>query len=162
MSTLIVYVTSHGCTEKAAQMLAEQLKDDVNLVNLKKRSRPELSSYDTIIIGGSIHAGRIQGRVKRFCQAHLDTLKQKRLGLFLCCMEEGDTAQKQFDEAFPAQLRTHAAVTGLFGGEFNFDRMNFIQRAIIKKIAGTTENVSKIKKDNIHQFAATLSESVNQ
>jgi menaquinone-dependent protoporphyrinogen oxidase len=158
MSTLIVYITSPGCTEKAAQMLAEQLKDEVNLVNMKKRSRLDFSLYDTIIIGGSIHAGRIQGRVKRFCQAHLDTLKQKRLGLFLCCMEEGDNAQKQFDEAYPAELRAHAAANGLFGGEFNFDRMNFIQRAIIKKIAGTTENVSKIKKDNIHQFAATLNE----
>ena len=156
MSTLIAYVTSHGCTESAAKMLEEQLNDDVTIVNLKKSSRPDLSSFETIIIGGSIHAGRIQGRVKRFCQAHLDTLKQKRLGLFLCCMEEGDNAQKQFDEAFPGELRTHAAVTGLFGGEFNFDRMNFIQRAIIKKVAGTTENVSKIKKDNIHQFAATL------
>jgi len=156
MSTLIVYVTSHGCTEKAAQILEEQLKDDVTIVNLKKSSRPDLSSYDTIIVGGSIHAGRIQGRVKRFCQSHLDTLKQKRLGLFLCCMEEGDNAQKQFDEAYPAELRTHATVTGLFGGEFNFDRMNFIQKAIIKKIAGTTENVSKIKKENIHQFAAAL------
>jgi menaquinone-dependent protoporphyrinogen oxidase len=156
MSTLIVYVTTHGCTEKAAQMLEEQLNDDVTLVNLKKSSRPDLSAFDTIIIGGSIHAGRIQGRVKRFCQDHLDTLKQKRLGLFLCCMEEGDTAQKQFDEAFPAELRTHAAAAGLFGGEFDFDKMNFIQRAIIKKIAGTSENVSKIKKDNIHQFAATL------
>ena len=156
MSTLIVYVSSHGCTEKAAQMLAEQLKDEVTLVNMKKSSRPDLSSYDTIIIGGSIHAGRIQGRVKRFCRAHPDTLKQKRLGLFLCCMEEGDNAQKQFDEAYPAELRTHAAATGLFGGEFNFDRMNFIQKAIIKKVAGTTENVSKIKKDNIHQFAAIL------
>jgi menaquinone-dependent protoporphyrinogen oxidase len=156
MSTLIVYITTHGCTEKAAQMLKEQLKDDVTIVNLKKSSRPDLSSFDTIIIGGSIHAGRIQGRVKRFCQAHLDTLKQKRLGLFLCCMEEGDTAQKQFDEAFPAELRTHAAVTGLFGGEFDFDKMSFFYRAIIKKMAGTTENVSKIKKDNIHQFAAKL------
>jgi menaquinone-dependent protoporphyrinogen oxidase len=156
MSTLIAYVTTHGCTEKAAQMLKEQLKDDVTLVNLKKNSRPDLSTFDTIIIGGSIHAGQIQGRVKRFCQDHLETLKQKRLGLFLCCMEEGDTAQKQFDEAFPAELRTHASVTGLFGGEFDFDKMNFFYRAIIKKMAGTTESISKIKKDNIHQFAATL------
>lgn len=156
MSTLIAYITSHGSTEKAAQMLEELLDDDVSLVNLKKNSRPDLSSFDTIIIGGSIHAGQIQRRVKRFCQEHLDTLKQKRLGLFLCCMEEGDTAQKQFDEAFPAELRTHAAVTGLFGGEFDFDKMNFFQRAIVKKVAGITESVSKINKDNIHQFAATL------
>jgi len=156
MGTLIVYVTTHGCTEKTAQMLEELLEDDVSLVNLKKSSRPDLSWFDTIIIGGSIHAGQIQRRVKSFCQEHLDTLKQKRLGLFLCCMEEGETAQKQFDEAFPAELRTHAAVAGLFGGEFDFDKMNFLQRAIVKKVAGITESVSKIKKDNIHQFAAAL------
>jgi menaquinone-dependent protoporphyrinogen oxidase len=156
MSTLIVYVTTHGCTKKAAQMLEELLDGEVSLVNLKKNSRPDLSSFDTIIIGGSIHAGQIQRRVKRFCQEHPDTLKQKRLGLFLCCMEEGDTAQKQFDEAFPVELMTHAAVTGLFGGEFDLDKMNFFQRAIVKKVAGITRSVSKIKKDNIHQFAAAL------
>lgn len=158
MSTLIVYVTTHGCTEKAAKMLEELLNDDVSLVNLKKSSKTDLTSFNTVIIGGSIHAGQIQRRMKRFCQVHLDTLKQKRLGLFLCCMEEGDNAQKQFDEAFPAELRTHAVVTGLFGGEFDFDKMNFLQRAIVKKVAGITDNVSKINKDNINQFAAALNE----
>jgi len=146
VSTLIVYVTTHGCTEKAAQMLEKQLDDEVSLVNLKKSSRPDLSSFYTIIVGGSIHAGQIQRRIKHLCSDHLDILKNKCLGLFLCCMEEGDKAQKQFDEAFPSELRSHAAVTGFFGGEFNFDRMNFIQRAIIKKVAGITESVSKIKK----------------
>jgi menaquinone-dependent protoporphyrinogen oxidase len=158
MSTLIAFATSHGCTENAAHMLERQLDDEVTLVNLKKRSRPDFSSFDTIIIGGSIHAGQIQGKVKRFCRQNLDTLKQKRLGLFLCCMEEGDTAQKQFDEAFPAELRNHAAVTGLFGGAFNFDKMNFLQRAIVKKAAGITESVSKIKEDNIQRFAVALKE----
>ena len=156
MSTLIAYATTHGCTEKAAQMLEKLLNDEVSLVNLKKRFRSDLSSFDTIIIGGSIHAGQIQGKVKRFYQKHLDTLKQKRLGLFLCCMEEGETAQKQFDEAFPAELRDHAAVTGLFGGAFDFDKMNFLYKSIVKKAAGISESVSKIKEDNIHQFAAEL------
>lgn len=156
MSTLILYMTSHGCTEKAAQKLEQLLNDDVQSVNLKKRPPRDLSLFDTIIIGGSIHAGQIQRKVKQFCQDHLDTLKQKRLGLFLCCMEEGETAQKQFDEAFPAELRDHAAVTGLFGGEFDFNRMNFLQRAIVKKVAKITESVSKIKEDHIRQFAETL------
>ena len=156
MSTLVVYVTTHGCTEKAAEMLEQLIRDDVRLVNLKKQKTGDISSFDTIILGGSIHAGRIQGKVKRFCLDHLEILKQKRLGLFLCCMEEGDTAEKQFTEAFPGELRTHAAVTGLFGGEFNFQKMNFLQRAIVKKVAHITESVSKIKEDQIRQFAAAL------
>jgi menaquinone-dependent protoporphyrinogen oxidase len=156
MSTLIVYATTHGCTEKAVQMLEQLLNDKVSLMNLKKRFHSDLSSFDTIIIGGSIHAGRIQGKVKRFYRKHLDTLKQKNLGLFLCCMEEGENAQKQFDEAFPAELRSHAAAAGFFGGAFNLDKMNFLQKAIIKKAAGIIESVEKIKDDNIHQFAAEL------
>jgi menaquinone-dependent protoporphyrinogen oxidase len=156
MSTLIVYASSHGCTEKAALALEQQLKDSVTLANLKKDKNIDPTYYDTVIIGGSIHAGQVQKVVKRFCSQHLDTLKQKRVGLFLSCMEEGEKAQQQFDNAFPGELRNHAAVTGLFGGEFDFEKMNFLQRAIVKKVAGITENVSKVKEENIRQFSDAL------
>ena len=63
-----------------------------------------------------------------------DILKQKRLGLYLCCMEEGETAQKQFNEAYPVELRDHATALGLFGGAFNFEKMNAFERMIIKKV----------------------------
>lgn len=36
MKTLIIFSSSHGTTEKAAQLLKEQLIRDVELVNLKK------------------------------------------------------------------------------------------------------------------------------
>jgi menaquinone-dependent protoporphyrinogen oxidase len=158
MSTLIVFATTHGCTEKAAQILGDCINDEVYIVNLKGASHPDLSSFNTIIIGGSIHAGKIQPLVKRFCHAQKDILKQMRLGLFLCCMEEGEKAKKQLNEAYPVELREHAIAIGLFGGEFDFDEMNFLQRAIIKKIAGASENVSKIKKDNIYQFAYLMNQ----
>lgn len=156
MSTLIVYTTRHGCTGKAVEILKNELESDVAAVNLKENKKPDLSSFDTVIVGGSIHAGRIQGKIKKFCIKNLNTLKQKRLGLFLCCMEEGEKAQAQFDNAFPAELREHASATGLFGGEFNFDMMNFLEKAIIKKIAGVTDSVSKMKEDSIRHFAAAI------
>ena len=156
MSTLIVYATRHGCTEKAADILVKNLGSDVSVANLKENKNPDLTKADTIIVGGSIHAGQIQGKIKKFSKKNLDILKQKRLGLFLCCMEEGKKAQEQFDHAYPAELREHASATGLFGGEFNFDMMNFLERFIIKKIAGTTENVSKIKEEQIKKFAQEI------
>mgnify|MGYP001551561148 CR=1 FL=1 len=156
MNGLIVYATTHGCTEKCAQTLSNQLQGSVTLNNLKKQSPRDLSSYDTIIVGGSIHAGNIQGKVKRFCESNTKILKEKRLGLFLCCMEEGETAQKQFDKAFPAELRAHAQAVGFFGGQFDLDKMNTIYKFITKKVAGVTENVSKIKEDNITAFAAEM------
>jgi menaquinone-dependent protoporphyrinogen oxidase len=159
MSTLIAYVSQHGAAEKAARQLEGKLQDEVTVVNLKKNARPDPAGFDTVIIGGSIHAGKIQKAVKKFCQKNLDILTQKRLGLYLCCMEEGETAQKQFDEAYPAELRKHAAACGLFGGEFNFDRMNFLEKKIIQKVAGVSESVCKIKEEQIDQFARIINGS---
>jgi menaquinone-dependent protoporphyrinogen oxidase len=159
MSTLIFYATRHGCTEKAGEILKNKLDDDVTMVNLKNNKKPDLSAFDTIIIGGSIHAGKMQSNLKKFIGQHLDSLLKKKLGLFLCCMEEGEKAQQQFDEAYPQELRNHASAVGLFGGAFDFDRMNFLERAIIKKIAKIDAGVSKIKEDNIQEFAASLTTS---
>ncbi|MDY6801220.1 MAG: hypothetical protein SVU94_08360 [Bacteroidota bacterium] len=45
-------------------------------------------------------------------------------------MEEGEKAREQFKNAYPESLRSKA-IDGHFGGEFNFDKMNFFEKAII-------------------------------
>ncbi|MCK4761018.1 MAG: flavodoxin [Candidatus Aminicenantes bacterium] len=159
MSTVIIYASRHGCAEKAARVLESKLENNVAAVNLKKNKNIDPAQFDTVIIGGSIHAGHVQGKIKKFCGEHVDILKTKKLGLYLCCMEEGEKAQAQFTGAYPAELRDHAIVTGLFGGEFDFERMNFLEKAIVKKVAGISASVSKIKEDQIEQFAAALNEA---
>ena len=152
MKTLIVYATKHGSAEKCGNLVKNKLSGDVDLINLKKSSHIQLVDYDTIMIGGSIHAGKIQKRVKQFCQRNLQTLMQKKVGLFICCMEESEKAQDEFDRAFSVELRNHSSANGIFGGEFNFDRMNFIEKAIIKKVAHIDQSMSKISEEKIHRF----------
>jgi len=153
MKTLLAYATRHGCTEKCASLLKDAIGNEVTLMDLKKSQPKKLEKYDAFILGGSIHIGKIQGRIKKFYKKHNDILMRNKLGLFICCMEEGDTAQKEFNEAFPQDLIAHASATGIFGGEFNFDKMNSIERKMIKNIAGVEKNISKIKKRNIIKFA---------
>lgn len=156
MKTIIIYMTSHGCAEKSAGVLKERLGSDVDVCNLKKDTPPDLGIYDTVIIGGSIHAGRVQGKLKKFCAAQAEILEKKRLGLYLCCMETGEKAQKQFDDAYPEGLRKKAIACGLFGGEFNFDKMNFIEKVIVKKVANVTESVSHFHMQAVEDFAKKM------
>ncbi len=157
MKTLIVYDTKHGCTQSAAATLKSLLRDDVTVVHVKERSGLDLNTFDVVIVGGSIHAGRVQGRIKKFCEENLAVLEKKRLGLYLCCMYEGEKATAQFEGAFPEKLREHAVAVGLFGGVVDFDKMNFVERAIVKKVSGVSETVSNVKEDAIEQFAARIS-----
>jgi menaquinone-dependent protoporphyrinogen oxidase len=52
------------------------------------------------------------------------------------------------------KLRNMALATGFFGGEFDFDRMNFPEKGIIKKVAGVSKSISNIKHQAIEDFAA--------
>lgn len=155
MRRLIVYASQHGCTEEVAQKLKKYWKEVSVLVNMKYIKNIDLNLYDQVVVGGSIHAGQIQKSINGFCEANRETLLSKPLGLFLCCMEE-KKAQAQFDAAYDVALRRHALATGVLGGAFNFSRMNFLERFIVKKVSGVTESVKKWDEAAIRAFAEAM------
>ena len=50
-------------------------------------------------------------------------------------MEKAETAQTQLENAYPKDLMDHAIACDFFGGEFNFEKMNFIEKAIVANCA---------------------------
>jgi menaquinone-dependent protoporphyrinogen oxidase len=150
--TLIVYASKHGTTEKAVEVLKQSFLE-ATICNLKKDTCPSIESFDRIIVGGSIRAGRIQKEISIFCQKNLDSLLQKEVGLFICCMYEGEKAESQFIQAFPEELRRVVRAKGIFGGELLFEKMDFLEKAVIKKISGIKQSVSRFNPDEIKDFA---------
>ena len=161
MKTLIVYATNHGCTEKISEQMKNYLGGNVTLVNLKKEPNPSIEPYQRVIVGGSIHAGQIQKRVKEFCNHNLNELRKKELGLFICCMEEGETAGKQFDEAYPEELQRYAKATAIFGGAFDFERMSFLEKMIVKKVAQVKHSTSKVDFEAVRKFTRRMDRIFN-
>ena len=151
MKTAIIFATNHGCTEKCANELKHQI-DNSELINLETNSQFDISSVNNIVIGGSIQAGRINKLISNFIDKNKNTLLDKKLGLFICCMDE-DLAEKQFDNAYPIELREKAIAKGLFGGEFDFDKMTSFEGALIKKMTGIEKSISKINNKEIHDFS---------
>jgi menaquinone-dependent protoporphyrinogen oxidase len=155
--TAIVYMSKHGTTEKVSLLIKELMKEeDVTLINLDKQIIPDLSQCTRVIIGGSIHIGKIQKQIQLFCQKNNAILKSKPLGLFLCCMYDGDKANEQFNNAFPEEIRAVARSKALMGFELQFDRMNMIDRTITKKITGYSESTSQINQNELKRFIMEL------
>ena len=87
MITAIIYDSHHGTTTKVAQQIQETLgREKTQVFNLKENQEIELSDYEQIIVGGSVHAGQVQKKVKKFCAENEAILLEKPLGLFLCGM----------------------------------------------------------------------------
>lgn len=158
MKTIIIFDTKHGSTETVANIIAEKIKtrgEDVDIYNIDKTEVPNINDYNRIIIGGSIHAGNIQKSIKTFCEENKDTIMSKSLGLYICCMQKEQSAE-QFKNAFDITLREHSISNGIMGGEFLFEKMNFIERFFVKKIAKVKESISKLDYESINKFVENL------
>lgn len=136
MNTLIIYATKHGSTKRCAELLSSKLTGKVDLCNIKEDKVPELTAYDKVIIGGAVYAGSIAKELSGFCTKNLHILKEKKLGLYICCMNKKET-DKQLNTAFPQELLNCAIVKKSLGGEFRLKEMNFFERLITKMVSKT-------------------------
>jgi menaquinone-dependent protoporphyrinogen oxidase len=171
MSTIIVYATKHGAAKSCAVKLSEKITGKVDLVNLKESGISNLEAYDKVIIGGSIYAGRIQKEVSNFCINNLSLLKEKKTGLFICCMIKS-SEEGQINSSFPKELVSNAVVKDSFGGEFKFKDMNLAEKVITKMVSKVLSkkddsvSVSDMKKDistisdeKLNKFALLMNNS---
>lgn len=153
---LILYSTKYGCSEKCAIELSKELTGKVDLVNLMENNKINLTKYDIVILGGSIYIGRIQKELTNFIKQNTNELMKKEIGLFICCMMDGEGIEKQITENFPSELLNKAKSVESFGGEFKFSKMNFMEKTIVKKIVKVTSDKSDIRYENIKRMAMKL------
>jgi menaquinone-dependent protoporphyrinogen oxidase len=170
MNTIIIYATKHGASKKCAELLAGRLTGKVDLCNIKEGNSPELSQYDNVIIGGSIYAGTIPKELSEFCTKNLTALKEKKLGLYICCMN-GKEAEKQLNNVFPQELLKAAVVKKSLGGEFKFKEMNFFERLITKMVSKSlakedpslaidmSKDLSMLSEENINELAKLMNKA---
>jgi menaquinone-dependent protoporphyrinogen IX oxidase len=98
---LVSYFTKGGATEKYANIIAETLKSNgftVETSNLAQKI-PDITSYDTIILGTGVRMFRVYGRWKKVLKQK--TIDSKDLFLFL----SSGTAIDKPDEAVEKYLQ---------------------------------------------------------
>lgn len=157
-NTLIVFASNHGTVDKCAHELFRLIDGKVDICNLRERKTvPDLTKYESVIVGGSIHDGKIQEEISLFCEKYLDELAAKRLGLFINCLLTGKKAQKQLDDAFPEELKHRAIVRDCFGGEANELKLTVWERIVTTQIIEKEDLMVELSKEKIQRFAQCMS-----
>ena len=158
MKTLVLFASKYGTTKTCSEKLVGKLSGEVTVVDIGRQKAPSLDGYDTVVVGGPVKIGKIHAKVKRYCIANEALLLQKRLGLFICCMAEGEDATKELEGNFPQAMLDKAVVRACFGGEFLMSKMGFFTKKMIQGIAKTDKDISAIKEAEIEAFAKVLNQ----
>ncbi|MCE5205638.1 MAG: flavodoxin domain-containing protein [Porphyromonadaceae bacterium] len=161
-NTLIVFASNHGTVDKYARELFRLIDGKVDICNLNEREMvPDLTKYDSVIVGGAIQSGKMQEEISLFCEKHLDELVVKRLGLFIHCPLTGENAQKLLDGAYPKELKDCAVVRDYFGVEANQLKMNIWERIVTTQMIKKKDLIVELLKEKIERFARVMSEADN-
>ncbi|MDR0459145.1 MAG: flavodoxin domain-containing protein [Coriobacteriales bacterium] len=156
MKTAIVYASKHGATAEIAQRLALKLGSQASLFDLAA-GQPDLSDYDTVILGSGIYAGRKVAQMNEFLET-VD-LSKKRLGLFISGMLQAtDQRQAELQAAYPAELIDQAQASAFLGGRVVMSKLGFAERSIIRLVAKIKSDIDTIDNQAIDEFVEQMSE----
>jgi len=129
MRILIAYASYNSTTEICAKLLAERLPE-ADIVNLVK-SKPDISKYDTVIIGSCIRFNTIHKAAKDFIENNLDMLMKMNTAIYLCCVFTEKSNQYLLFN-FPKKLLDKSVSIQCFGGRLRVKPYKLHEQFVMK------------------------------
>lgn len=164
MKIAIIYTSVGGTTRECAELLKKELKThDVDLFDLSKCD-PELSEYDTIVVGFPIRMGKAEKKARNYIKTHLEDFKKSHIAYYICCGFV-DCFEEYAEKTIPDVLRERAVAISCLGGSLEPSRFKGLDKLVVKavraEILGGGENgeqhrdmsLPTIMDENISQFA---------
>lgn len=82
-TVLVTYGTTNGSTARIAETVADVLrKEGLTVETLPARSVAGVTSYDAVVVGGGLYAGRWHKDARRFVRRHRHELAERPVWLF--------------------------------------------------------------------------------
>ena len=155
MRVLICFSSKYGFTERCAKRIAEKIRGEARLFNLDRERRPDLSWPDVVLIGGPIYGGKIRRRVPAFCDARMEELRAKRVGIFITCLSTGETAEALLSSSFPDWLHAHAFARVVLGGEVHRGALTAFDRLLVRGVSGGAD-VVRVNQAALEELARAV------
>ncbi|MDX2545117.1 flavodoxin domain-containing protein [Streptomyces sp. WI04-05B] len=139
-SVLVAYGTTNGSTAEIAEAVAKVLREDGLTVDvLPARTVASVASYEAVVVGGGVYAGRWQKDARRFLRHHRRALTGRPLWMFSSGPLDASASERDIPPVpgvKRAMIRLDAREHVTFGGCLEEGAKGFIARKIISSGKG--------------------------
>lgn len=131
--------SKHGSTAEIAAALARAAADcpagrtaGLSAIAVPAHQRPTPTSFDGVVLGSAVYAGRWLEEARQYATLYADTLRHRPVWLF----SSGPIGEPPFPPDEPHDAAPMAALTGarehrVFPGRLDKDRLTFGERAMV-------------------------------
>lgn len=136
-NTVVIYKSKYGSTKRYAGWIALRL--DADLYEVGDISSNDLNRYDTIIYGGGIYLGKINGF--KFIEKNIDRIKNKNILVFTVGMESTNEhlvksiIEKNFNDELKEKIKLFT-----YRGAIDYSKLNLKDKVLMK---GLKQMISK-------------------
>ncbi len=128
----VIYKSTYGCTKQYAAWIAEAL--DATLYDLMDVQEAALLQYDTIIFGGGIYAGKIDGIT--FVLRNFEHWKGKQILLFTVGLVDPiykEAFQGMINQTFTKEMQKWFTIFH-FRGALDYKKLHFMHKSLISML----------------------------
>ena len=162
MSMVVIYKTKYGATQKYAEWIAEALGAD--LFNIRKFNKDQFQNYDTVILGGGIYAGNINGI--SLISKNFDQLAGKRIIIFTVGIKDpsqpvnAEEIEKGLLKVLTPDMLEKIRVFS-FRGALDCDKVNVLHYSMLKILAQVTDDLNTPDVDEGRVFQEAFEKPQN-
>jgi menaquinone-dependent protoporphyrinogen oxidase len=156
---LVVYASTHGHTATIADRIGALLREQhvhARVREIGKVGAIDLSEFDGVIVGASVHAGHHQKEIVEWLSAHRTTLSGRPSAFFSVSLTAADdtdeareTTRSMIDDVLD-ETGWIPTTTQSFAGALQFKEYNLPTRVLMRLIAKRIEHQSDAHID-VHE-----------
>ena len=145
--TAVLYKSNYGSTKNYALHIADALGAD--LFDISRVKKFDFKKYDTLIYGGGLYAGKLNG-LKHIAKS-ADELTGKNLVVYSVGLGDPTVASnaqmimKGVNKALPKELMSRVHIYS-FRGSLDWSKLSFIHRTMMKML---NNMISKKKEEDL-------------
>lgn len=149
MKTIVVYKSKTGYTKKYAQWIAEELNCGIK----ENASLSDIMEYDTVIFGGGMYAGGMNG--VKLIRRNLDKLSGKKLILFAVGSNPGrdEDIIPFWNRLFTEEQQENMGLFYLRGG-FDYSKLGLKDKILMNMLKKHLQKLENPSEDDLGLLAA--------
>ena len=139
----MTYATWAGSAGEVAEYVGKTLKKDGYAVDVMTADDVhDLESYQAVIVGSAIHAGKIHPHVQAFLGKNQEILANKKVAYFIVCLTMKDDSEENREVvlSYLENIKTdfpqiNPVGAGFFAGELNYKNLSFQYTLMMKAMS---------------------------